>query len=162
MTPGDIIDTLHQAMHRYRALQFRALRAAAQDLSHMEFKALRFIAEHPGASASDLVQRSGRDKAQIARLLAELRARGLVEARPAPGDRRSQTLHLSAAGEAVDAQLRDLSEALAAESLSGFSDADATALLALLQRWVGRLQQLEEHASAGQACWSAKPVERDG
>ena len=131
---GELFEAIHEIMHLYRAQQFRSLRATTHALTHMESKALGHIARHPGATGRDLVQRSGRDKAQVTRLVQGLREQGLVEARADELDRRSTRLYLSAAGQAVYAELRQAGLLLAARALAGLEPDERRQLEALLGR----------------------------
>lgn len=90
-----IFEHLHLLMHQYRNLQYQALKESGSALSHQEHKALGFFKRHPGATLSDLVEHSGRDKAQLTRLIKGLRDRGLLLAQPHPHDKRSTCLTLS-------------------------------------------------------------------
>ena len=143
---GEILEAIHEIMHLYRAQQYRSLRATTHELTHMENKALGYIARHPGATGRDLVQRSGRDKAQVARLVQGLRDKGLVDARPDPADRRSTRLYLSASGEAVHAEAHQAGMVLAARALAGLDEDERRQLAALL----GRVQEDLRAASAAQ------------
>lgn len=146
MRDGELFEAIHEIMHLYRAQQYRSLRATEHELTHMENRALGYIARHPGATGRDLVQRSGRDKAQVTRLVQGLREKGLVEARADELDRRSTRLYLSPAGLAVHAELQQAGLLLAAEALAGL-DAGERRQLAIL---LGRVQeQLREQAQAG-------------
>ena len=101
-SPADaVIELVHEVMHQFRSRQFQALRDGAHDLTHMEAKVMGFFSRRPGATLSDLVAHSGRDKAQLAKLLKGLRERGLLAAEADADDRRSVQLRLSPAGHAV-------------------------------------------------------------
>lgn len=100
----------------------------------MENKALGYVARHPGASQRDLVQRSGRDKAQVTRLVQGLREKGLVEARADEADRRSTLLYLSAEGQAVHAELHQAGLLLAAQAVAGLDGDERRQLETLLGR----------------------------
>lgn len=130
----DVFDAVHAVMHLYRSLQYRALREGPHDLTHMEFKALGYFARHPGATLSDLVAHSGRDKAQIARLIGELKRRGLLAARADEADRRSSRLELTADGREVHGSLQRHSQRLADVAVTGLAQAEREQLLALLRR----------------------------
>jgi DNA-binding MarR family transcriptional regulator len=141
--PADaVVEAIHAVMHLFRARQYRVLKDGPHELSHMEAKALGFFARHPGATPSELVQRSGRDKGQVARLIGGLRERGLLEARTDEQDRRSLRLHVSAAGKAVQATLRRQARAAAAEAVQGLSGAELAQLQALLARVQQNLERL--------------------
>jgi DNA-binding MarR family transcriptional regulator len=121
-------------MHLFRAQQYRSLRATTHELTHMENKALGYIARHPGATGRDLAQRSGRDKAQVTRLVQGLREKGLVDARADEADRRSTRLFLTDRGSAVHTELHRHGVDLASKALSGLSEEERRQLAALLAR----------------------------
>lgn len=96
----DLFEALHAVMHLYRGRQYRAQRHDAQALTHMDSKVLGFFARHPGATQKELAAHSGRDKGQLARLVAGLRERGLLEGTPDEADRRNVRLRPTAEGRA--------------------------------------------------------------
>jgi DNA-binding MarR family transcriptional regulator len=130
----DPIESMHAIMHLVRSHRHRSLRDGPDDLAHMEIKALGFFARHPGATQSELVAHSGRDKAQVARQIRALRERGLLDAREDEADRRSSRLSLSEQGRAVHAALHGNDGKLKAQALAGFTEDETAALLALLAR----------------------------
>jgi len=140
----DVLETMHAIMHLYRSVQQRSLRDSPNDLAHMEVKALGFFARHPGATQSDLVAHSGRDKAQVARQIRALRERGLLEAQADEADRRSSRLSLSEAGRAVHAALHSNDGRLKEQALLGFKDDEKAALVELLARVRANLQGMPE------------------
>jgi DNA-binding MarR family transcriptional regulator len=140
----DVLETMHAIMHLYRSAQQRSLRDGPNDLAHMEVKALGFFARHPGATQSELVAHSGRDKAQVARQIRALRERGLLDAREDEQDRRSSRLSLSAEGKAVHAALHSKDGKLKKAALDGFTDEEKGALLDLLARVRANLQGMPD------------------
>lgn len=137
----DVVEAVHAVMHLVRARQFRALKEGAHELSHMEAKVLGFFASHPGAAQGDLVRHSGRDKGQIARLIAGLRERGLLEAVADDADRRSVRVAVSAAGKALQAAVREQARLVSAEALEGLGDAERKQLLQWLSVVRGNLER---------------------
>lgn len=135
---------MHAIVHLYRSRQLRGVRGAPHALAQMEMKALGYFARHPGATPSDLVAHSGRDKAQVARLIRTLREAQLLEATADAQDRRSTRLALSAAGQEVFDGVRRQSGALGALALAGLSGAEQAQLLALLARVRANLEQARE------------------
>ncbi|HEX2546362.1 MAG TPA: MarR family transcriptional regulator [Ramlibacter sp.] len=130
----DVLEQMHGLMHLYRAQQVRVLRDAPLQVTHMEMKVLGFFARHPGATQSELVAHSGRDKGQLARLVAGLRERGLLDAQADEGDRRTVRLQPSADGQAVHQALRRRAKKLAAAAVTGLTDQEHQQLRALLDR----------------------------
>ncbi len=129
-----VIELVHVVMHQFRSRQFQALRDGAHDVTHMESKVLGFFSHHPGATLSDLVAHSGRDKAQLARLVKGLRERALLDAESDAADRRNVHLTLSAEGHAVQQALRREGRAMNARAVDGLSAQEQAQLVDLLGR----------------------------
>ncbi len=136
---ADVLELVHSLMHSYRSQQYRFLRDGPHDITHMDGKVLGFFGRHPGATQKDLVQHSGRDKAQLARLIKGLRDRGLLAAAADEADRRNVRLSLTADGQAVQRALQQQARRLSARAVAGLSDAEQRQLFALLQRVSGNL-----------------------
>jgi len=135
----ELLDLVHTVMHQYRSQQYQVLRDGPHDITHMESKVLGFFGHHAGATQSELAQHSGRDKAQLARLIKALRERGLLDGEAGADDRRSVSLSLTAAGQAVLRTLQQQTRRLNARAVAGFDAAEQKQLLALLQRVKGNL-----------------------
>ncbi|NRF71541.1 MarR family transcriptional regulator [Aquincola sp. S2] len=129
----EVMDLVHRVMHRFRALQYQGLRDRPEAVTHLESKVLGFFSHHPGATLSALAEHSGRDKAQLARLVKRLLEIGLLEHAEAGGDRRSQPLKLSDAGAAVQRELQQQHRRLAQAAVHGLSAAERSELLRLLR-----------------------------
>lgn len=136
-----LLELIHAVMHLYRARQYRFLREGPHDITHMDGKVLGFFGVRPGATLRDLMQHSGRDKAQLARLIKGLREQGLLEARIDENDRRHVRLYLTAQGSALQSELSRQAQRLEAAAAVGLSGNEREQLRLLLQR-VGR--NLEE------------------
>lgn len=130
----DVLELIHAVMHQYRARQYRVLKDGPHEITHMDGKVLAFFASHPGATQSDLAQHSGRDKAQLARLIKGLREQGLLDAASDEVDRRQVRLRLSEAGTEVHQALRRQARQLSATAVEGLSASEQQQLMVLLQR----------------------------
>lgn len=130
----DVLELVHAVMHDYRSLQYRILRDGPHDITHMDAKVLGFFARRPGATQRDLVEHSGRDKAQLARLIKGLREQGLLAAEADPDDRRNQRLSLTAAGKDVQKTLKQQARRLSAKAVTGLDVDERTRLQSLLTR----------------------------
>lgn len=135
----DVLELVHGVMHRYRSQQYRVLRDGPHAITHMDSKVLGFFGSHPGATQSDLVLHSGRDKAQLARLIKGLRERGLLAAEADSADRRNLRLSLTPEGAAVQRALKRQAAQVAARAVAGLSPAEQRQLSELLQRVKGNL-----------------------
>lgn len=134
-TPGDdVLELVHGLMHRFRSLQLQSLRDGPQAVTHMESKVLGYFGRHAGATQSDLAQHSGRDKAQLARLIKGLLERGLMLATPDDRDRRLLRLSLTDEGRAVQRALQREAARLNAHAVAALSPAERQQLVALLRR----------------------------
>lgn len=129
-----VFEAIHSIMHQYRMHQYRVLREGPHDLTHMEGKVLGYFARHPGATQSDLIAHSGRDKAQLARLVRGLRDKGLLEATVDAADRRSTRLDVTAQGRTIARNLQRGGERLAQAAAAGLDETERRQLLALLEK----------------------------
>lgn len=140
-TPEDVLDAVHKVMHLFRAEQYRVLRGSVEELTHFEGKALGFFSRRPGATLSDLVSHTGRDKGQLARLIKGLKEQKLLEAQSDDdGDRRSVRLRLTKEGAAVHQVLQRQLGRVARLAVKGMSDAEQQQLFALLQKLRANLE----------------------
>lgn len=130
----DVLEAIHGLMHLARSQQHRAMRELDQALSPLEGRVLGFFARHPGATLSDLVAHSGRDKGQLARMVGGLREQGLLLATPDAQDRRITRLQLSAEAQAQHRALVAQRRALSDRAAAGLSAAERRQLLALLAK----------------------------
>ncbi|GAA3913315.1 MarR family winged helix-turn-helix transcriptional regulator [Luteimonas lutimaris] len=137
--PGiEILNLINAIERRTTARMQRLLREAGVGLAAMEARTLRFVARHPGCTQSDIVRASGRDKAQIARIIKILRERDFIGP-PAGGGRRPQPLALTATGTAIHSHAESLRADTARELVAGLGPDERSQLEALL----GRLSPLE-------------------
>jgi DNA-binding MarR family transcriptional regulator len=133
----DVLELIHRVMHQVRSQQYQVLRDGPHDITHMESKVLGYFGRHPGATQSDLAGDTGRDKAQLARLIKGLRARGLLDGTPDEADRRN--VRLTSEGQALLGTLKQQGRRLASKAVTGMTQEDQEALRALLQRVKGNL-----------------------
>ena len=139
-----VFETIHAIMHLYRSRQYRALRAGGHLLSHMDARVLAYFARHPGATQSDLAAYSGRDKAQLARLIRGLRDQGLLEARADEEDRRSTRLQPTPDGQALFRSLHEQGARLSGLAMASLDQQERRLLLGLLQRVQSALESEPE------------------
>lgn len=130
----DVLELAHRLMHDVRALQVQVLRDGPHDITHMDSKVLGYFAHHPNATQSDLAQHSGRDKAQMARLIKGLRERGLLHGEADQQDRRNVRLSLTAEGRAVHKALGRQGAKLRDQAVAGLSAQQRQQLIVLLQQ----------------------------
>jgi DNA-binding MarR family transcriptional regulator len=130
----EVLELIHTVMHQYRSQQYQVLRDGGHDITHMEKKVLGYVDRHPDATQSDMARDSGRDKAQLARLIKGLRERGLLDSQADAADRRNLRLSLTADGRSVLRTLDQQSRRVATQAVAGMSAAEQKQLLTLLQR----------------------------
>jgi DNA-binding MarR family transcriptional regulator len=130
----EVLELIHRVMHQYRSQQYQVLRDGPHAITHMESKVLHYYGHHPGATQNQLAQDSGRDKAQLARLIKGLREQGLLAGEADAADRRNVRLSLTADGRSVQGSLRQQARQLNAKAVAGMTAAEQQQLVALLQR----------------------------
>ena len=130
----EVLDRLHGLMHGLRRHLQEAVRQDGECLGPMEARCLAYFMRHDGATQSDLVQHSGRDKAQIARIVKALHERGLLQSRPDPDDGRSQRVGVTAEGQALQRKMQQHRVRFEKTMMTGLTEGDRATLLALLDR----------------------------
>ena len=131
-TRPDPLEQMHQVMHLVRAKQRAALRDTT-DLTPMEARVLGFFGRHPGATLKALAEHSGRDKAQLAKLIKNLREQGWLQAEDG-ADRRLQCLTLTPRGQALHTRMQALMKRIGTEAVQGLSATELQQLNDLLSR----------------------------
>ncbi len=129
-----VLDLIHTVMHQYRSMQYQALRDGPHDITHMEGKVLSYFGHYPGSTQSDLAKHSGRDKAQLARLIKGLRDQGLLDAVADEADKRNVRLTLTIDGQGVLTTLRQQAKRLNTLALKDMTSNEQQELLQLLRR----------------------------
>jgi DNA-binding MarR family transcriptional regulator len=129
-----VFESIHSLMHIYRSKMQRALRETSLDLSHMENKVLGFFARNPNATLSDLAEHSGRDKAQLNRLIKILKERQLIEEKKDAVDRRKTLLTLTVQGQIVHESLHKISLSVREEAIMGLNQDECETLINLLNK----------------------------
>lgn len=130
----EVFESIHRLMHLFRSEQYKVLRDAPYDLTHMENKALGFFEYRPGATLSDLATDSGRDKAQLARLIKSLREKGLLEAHTDSTDKRSIRLKTTEEGHKTHEAIQQQGRHLSGVAIKGLTGEECHTLLTLLRR----------------------------
>lgn len=101
-----------------------------------EWRVLAVVAEQGNATQAALVAATQMDKMTVSRAATALVARGLL-ARSTAEDRRTLQVRLTAAGEALHAEIAPMALSIEQELLAGFSAAERAQLMALLARLEG-------------------------
>jgi DNA-binding MarR family transcriptional regulator len=83
-----VFEHMHEIMFLFRSQLQQHLREDGGEIPGMALKVLGFFARHPGCTQMELVQHSGRDKGQVARLVKDLTERGLLQRGDAAKGRR--------------------------------------------------------------------------
>jgi DNA-binding MarR family transcriptional regulator len=139
----EVFDLIHTIMHLFRSQQYRGLPDGSRHITHMEGKLLGFFARYPGATLSDLVAHSARDKGQLARLIKSLKEGGLLSVqKDRKTDRRSVGLELTRAGHTVHKTLHRQSESLAMLAVTDLDTEKRHQLLVLLRQVRNNLENL--------------------
>ncbi|MDY7577462.1 MarR family transcriptional regulator [Herbaspirillum sp. RTI4] len=136
-----VFEAIHAVMHLYRSSRSQAFREDERDVTHMESRVLDYFARHPGAAQSDLVIHSGRDKAQVARLVRGLRERGYLDAQEDEKDRRSIRLQLTAEGHDLHQQFRRSGKQILEHAVEGLSPQQREDLVQLLRTVQANLEK---------------------
>jgi MarR family transcriptional regulator, temperature-dependent positive regulator of motility len=129
--PGHLIRRLNQIstglfQDRMSALGF--------DLTPVQFAALATLRDRPDIDQATLAGLIAHDRATIGGVLDRLQAKGLVDRRTDPGDRRARLVRLSAPGQDLLSQVLPHVQALQGDILAGLSPEERDLFTALAAR----------------------------
>lgn len=150
-TPEAIFDAISFLNHEIRSRYYQVSREQGAGLAGMEFKALRFIATHTGATQRDLVERSGRDKGQIARVIDKLKKSELVQSVADEHDRRIARLQVTEKGQQLHQEFQRLNDEIARQATETFTDEQCGQLLHLLEQMNQNLKQKDDSTSKSES-----------
>ncbi|GGD43438.1 MarR family winged helix-turn-helix transcriptional regulator [Sinisalibacter lacisalsi] len=125
------LNQISQALFRER------MAAAGVELTPVQYAALATLAERPGLDQASLAADIAYDKVTIGGVIDRLAAKGLVDRRPSPTDRRAKALSLTPEGTALLVRVRPVVWALQDDILGGLSQDERSCFLGLLARLTG-------------------------
>lgn len=117
-----------------RVFQDFATTVGAHDITPGQFGVLTIIAANPGLNQSELGAAMGVDRSTVVAVIDRLEERELVQRRPAPNDRRSYALGLTAKGTDLLARLEPLVRAHEVRISARLVPAEQRELIRLLRK----------------------------
>jgi DNA-binding MarR family transcriptional regulator len=138
---GDALTSVFRASHAVR-MHERVSAAAGVPLDRALFVMLARLGVEGDVRVSDLADRMGLDVSTVSRQAQQLEATGLLERRPAPGDRRVAVLSLTGEGRRVLRKLRAERHRLLEAMLGGWAERDRERLGALLERFAAEMEKV--------------------
>lgn len=138
-TEDDLLQPVITVFNGYRGWMQQALDDQAIPASPLDMWLLSIVAEGDGVSQQQLVQATGRDKAQVTRMAARLVQAGLLAREPDVQDGRRWRLTLTDAGKAAHRHMGRQRKRLAAMLAADLSPQEQATLAELLGRMGARL-----------------------
>lgn len=136
---SELIDLLRTVSTGFQARMQEQVAAHGSGLTAFQGRLVNLVGRNDGISQLALGTLTERDKAQIARAVKELEARGLVTRSAHASDWRVKCLSLTDAGKSMHARLHAVRGQLATDMLSGFPPQEKTALRAGLEKMAASL-----------------------
>ena len=118
-------------------------RARVLDLTRAQWRVLAQLRRREGINQRALADILEIENITLTRHIDRLEAKGLVERRADPNDRRARTLHLKRKTKPVLGKMRTLSEKTRQEALQGISRKDADHLIDTLLKIKGNMLELD-------------------
>ena len=139
----ELFEALHELLHLFRSRMRQSMESVHSGLTFNEVRILMHTGRRPGITQKDLVEHSHTDKAQMARMLAQLQDKGWLERSASEADQRVRCLQLSPAGEQLFVQLKARREEVATQLLQGFPISQKDELLQLLKQALANTRTID-------------------
>jgi MarR family transcriptional regulator for hemolysin len=135
--------TLGFVLHEVARLLKRRFEQKAKGLglTRSQWQTLAYLNIHEGIQQGKLADILEIESITLVRILDRLQARGLIERRQHPSDRRIWQLYLLEAAHPLIVAMQEIGDATRAEALAGVSDDDRALLLQILKTMKGNLAE---------------------
>jgi DNA-binding MarR family transcriptional regulator len=120
-------------------------RVRSYGLTRAQWMVIARVHRRPGLSQSEIADLLEIEKAPAGRLIDRMEAKGWLERRADPKDRRINRLHLTAGGKRIHKAIWPVAEATVDAAMAGLSREDRKTLTALMTRVKLRLQVLSDN-----------------
>ena len=127
---------------RLTGKRFDDLAKSSVDLTRAQCRVLAYLAHYGDINQARLADLLEVAPISAGRLLDRMEEGGWIERTVNPQDRREHQLRMTPKAERTLGKARKVGDEVALEALNGFSDEEATQLIALLQRVRGNLSRL--------------------
>lgn len=144
----DILILLHDVARMMR-VRFDQ-RARAKGMTRAQWIILARLERQPGLSQNEMASILEVEPISVGRLIDRLEARGLVERRPDPGDRRVRRLHLTDQARPYLDDIAAQRELLSAEVLDGVDQTARSQLVEALSRMKCNLTETPQPKAVGE------------
>ena len=138
---GELIDLLRRVSSGFRACMQDRIAADGSGLTSFQARLVNAVGRNEGVSQLELGSFMERDKAQIARAVKEMEARGLLARSAHETDWRTKSVALTQEGRAMHERLMRTRSELAAETLGNLTEVEKHALRAGLMKIDAALQE---------------------
>ena len=135
---SDIRQVLWQLAFQFKVSSKRAVRDYDLPLNGMHIRLLQMIRRHPDCTAQQIAGVTGRDKAQITRVIKELESMALITRTP---DRRAQLLSLNEKGRGLMARIKDAEDEVKKTLLKGINKKDQNTFIEIGNRMLDNLRE---------------------
>jgi|TARA_E500000305_G_scaffold52791_1_gene41963 DNA-binding MarR family transcriptional regulator len=137
----DIRQVLWQLAFQFKVSTKRAVRDYDLPLNGMHVRLLQMIHRQPDCTAQQIAGVTGRDKAQITRVIKELESMALITRTPDPEDRRAQLLSLNKKGQGLMARIKDAEDEVKKTLLKGINKKDQNTFIEIGNRMLDNLRE---------------------
>jgi DNA-binding MarR family transcriptional regulator len=135
----EIQNLLFSLLFEMKSSLARSMKGNRFEMAPMHQKMLAYISNFPGTTQQEMVEKSGRDKAQITRLLKELEKRECIIRSKDQVDKRIFRIELTEKGHTIFNELRRHEDSIIEKLLEDFSASELEQLRASLKKMRGNL-----------------------
>lgn len=133
-------ESLRRLMFELKSRTFDQFNKLNMNVTPMHLVVLRAVSKTGQMTLLNLASEMRRDKSQVARLVNDLVANGMLEKMPNPADKRSQFLTLAESGQTLLDKITPIEERIAAKITRDMPEDEVEHCLALLNKMINNLR----------------------
>lgn len=136
----EAVDILHQVAYLYTSTKVPRNYGTGDDYTSLEVHTLKYIADHPGITVTELARDHGKTKGAISQILKKIESKGLVYRKTDPTNDNRQLLYITEKGKSLDEIHRKFDAVMFGKSMNRvraiYSEEEVDIAFRVLESWL--------------------------
>lgn len=144
----EAVDILHQVAYLYTSTKVPRNYGTDDTYTSLEVHTLKYIADHPGITVTELARDHGKTKGAISQILKKIESKGLVYRKTDPTNDNRQLLYITDKGTHLDQTHREYDSVMFGKSMARvralYSDEEVDTAFQVLETWLNIRLDIQE------------------